>query len=370
MNKVEKRILFIVKLPPPITGATLMNKIIYEGIVQNSQYKTGIISANYAKNIADLGNYSFNKCVIFLKVISDLIINLVRDRPDLVYFQISPVGLPFLRDSILSLIVRLFNIKVVYHLHGLGIQDSMSKHRIIHGYYKLIFRGSDVICLSDTLTYDVAKLNIKKTYIVNNGIPTTKYKKSSRKKGAPINIMFLSNLFISKGLLLYIEAIKMLQEKQKYEFISYIVGEEGDISGKTLSKIIEDENLQERMIYLGSKYAEEKKEIFGEADIFIYPSLKDAFPCTVLEALQAGTACITSSVGALPDIIDNGKTGIVIDNISPKTILEKIEILINRNEMRNSMAIKGKKKYEEQYTSSRLVANIQYVFNEILRNNI
>jgi glycosyltransferase involved in cell wall biosynthesis len=370
MDGLIKKILFIVKLPPPVTGATLMNKSIYYGIAKLGKYETTLISANYAESVADLGRYSINKIGTYFRVLSDLIGNIIKNKPDLIYFQISPTGLPFMRDSILTLIIKIFRIEIIYHLHGLGIEESITKHKIINAYYRIIFKGTNVICLSDSLTYDTEKLKVKRTYVVNNGIPEITYDRPRFVSGNRINILFLSNMIRSKGLLLYVETIKLLQRKNIYDFMSYVVGEEGDISKEALLKIIDDENLRDNMVYLGAKYAEEKADILRKADILIYPSLKDAFPCTVLEALQAGTACITSNVGALSDIIDDGETGIVIENIDPKTILEKLESLINNKKVRKSMAKEGRKKYEEQYTLSRVVTRIQFVFDDILKKQI
>ena len=83
------KILFFIKTPPPITGATLMNERISHSSFLKSKYNIQTIKISYAKSIKDLGKINFFKIKIFFKNMFLLLKKLILFRPDLIYFQIS-----------------------------------------------------------------------------------------------------------------------------------------------------------------------------------------------------------------------------------------------------------------------------------------
>ena len=92
-------------------------------------------------------------------------------NPSVVYFTISPTGGAFYRDFIYTLILKLFNKKIIFHLHGKGISKKVSSSKLSTLLYKFVFKNTTIICLSDTLTYDVKSVFSKKPFVVKNGIP-------------------------------------------------------------------------------------------------------------------------------------------------------------------------------------------------------
>ena len=79
----------------------------------------------------------------------------------MVYFSLMPVGWGFYRDFIIVLTLKLFPLKIIYHLHNLGIQKK-SKNVFIRWMYKMTFRNSVIIHLSkNVLSAEFRNLKIK-----------------------------------------------------------------------------------------------------------------------------------------------------------------------------------------------------------------
>ena len=207
---IKKKLLFFIKIPPPITGATLMNERIYHSSFINKKYKVNTIKVSYAKNIKDFEKINFFKLKIFFKNIFVLLYNLIFFKPDLIYFQISTTGLSFFRDSIYVLIMKFFQSKIIFHLRSKGVRRS-TKFFIIRQYYKLIFRNVYTICLSNIMIKDVVHICNINPFVVNNGYPeiNLNFLKNINKKQ---KIIFLSNLLIEKGIIDYLDSLKILKK--------------------------------------------------------------------------------------------------------------------------------------------------------------
>lgn len=314
------------------------------------------------KNRSEMGKWKIKKIFIFIGVLKRLIDELCKHRPVFVYFQLSPHGVAFFRDLIYITIIKSHNIKIVYHLHGKGINEKAS---YLKNFYRYAFNKEYVICLSSLLTYDIADIFSGKIFIVPNGIPDIKIEDYNGNPGKAIRLLYLSNLIKSKGILDYIEVMKFLDEKG-YEYEGLIVGAEADLSKDELNGILRDKGIIEKVKYLGPKYGESKYSILANSDIIVFPTKNEAFPIVNLEAMQFAKPIISTRIAAIPEIIDDGITGFVVDINSPKQIAEKIEILINDPDRRRRMGESGRKKYEERYTIKKFEESMKEVFQEVL----
>lgn len=363
----NKRILLLIKVPPPVTGPTLMNNRILGSELLNNNFDIRSICTSYVNNVNELGSYNFNKLITFISVFVKLFKELVFNRPSFVYFQISPLGVAFLRDFCFVIVIKLLKVKIVYHLRGKGIKEQ-AKIKWKRSLYKYAFRNSDIICLSDLLTYDIVKVFNGTIHIVANGIPDIDHKllvMSQENKNEEINTLFFSNLIMSKGILDFIDSLELLAEKGT-KFQATIIGAAGTLSSNDLQKIIHNKNLDSKVTYVGPKYGSEKHHILAQSDVMVFPTKNDAFPGVVIEAMQFGLPVISTKEGAIPEIIDDGVTGYLVEKDSPEQIVEKLEILIKDVALRKSMGLAGRAKYEKKFKFQTFEDNMLKVFNTVL----
>jgi glycosyltransferase involved in cell wall biosynthesis len=368
MKASGKRVLLFIKVPPPITGVTIMNKQILDSALLKENFNIRSISISYATSINDLGKFNFKKFKTFLRIFNSLFKECFYNRPQFVYFQVSPLGISFYRDILFISLIKIFKIKIVFHLHGKGIIKK-GEHSFSTKLYRYAFRNAEIISLSEMIKDDLKYVYNGPVYIVNNGISVISVNKlhidKKFKKNLNIKILFLSNLLISKGILDFIEALKIL-DSRKIDFKADIVGAEGDIKASDILNKIEEYKLGSKVYYSGPKYEEEKNEIISQCDVLIYPSLDDSFPIVLLEVMQFGKPIIATIEGGIPDIIDDGITGIMVPKHNPKEIADKLEILINDSELRKKMGASGRDKFLRKYTQDIFESNMQKVFTKVL----
>jgi glycosyltransferase involved in cell wall biosynthesis len=86
------------------------------------------------------------------------------------------------------------------------------------------------------------------------------------------------------------------------------------------------------------------------ADILAHPSLNDCFPLVLLEAMSLSLPVISTFEGAIPEIVDNEISGFLVPSKDPKSLAEKLEILIKEPELRRKLGAAGRLKYENEFT--------------------
>ena len=366
--KKKPKILCIIQLPPPIHGVTIINSYIYNSKILNDLYDIQAISLSYAKTTGELGSISCKKIFIFIQHLVKILKTLFFFRPQMVYFTITPYGPSFYRDVFIVSLIKLFQTKLVYHLHGKGIKNHYKKNKILYNY---IYKNVNVICLSKFLLNDIDFYK-KTPYIVNNGIPEIsvdqyKGKGQYQKRNEVVKILYLSNFAETKGVIDLLESVSLLQEKDLHFKIQLIGQYRGIFTKEFLSDYIKDNYLQDYVELLGPLYGNDKNYYLAKTDIFVHPTYNDAFPTVLLEAMQFGLPCISTYEGGIPEIIEDNITGFLFQQRNINELAEKIEFLIKNEKLRISFGKNGRKRYEECFSLAIFEKNMSKTFNDILR---
>ena len=135
----------------------------------------------------------------------------------------------------------------------------------------------------------------------------------------------------------------------------YVIGDGPE--RKKLEEKIEKYNLKEFVFLEG--YKKNVGDYLESADIFVHPSYAEGFGIAVAEAMFAKKPIIVSNTGALPELIQNGVTGLIADPFSAKDWIDKIEYLLNNKD-------KAKKFAETAYIYAKDNFNINKYVNEYL----
>ncbi len=90
--------------------------------------------------------------------------------------------------------------------------------------------------------------------------------------------------------------------------------------------------------------------IYGAADVFVLPSLEDNLPTTVIEASGCGAPSVGFRIGGVPDLIANGETGLVLDEVGDSGALAAaIETLVNDRDVRERFGRAARRKAARDY---------------------
>lgn len=182
------------------------------------------------------------------------------------------------------------------------------------------------------------------------------------------HLLFLSNLLISKGVVVLLDSLKVLKEKGCRFVCDFVGGETVEMDAAMFQAEVAKRGLEGMVVYHGKKYGKDKEAFLNAADIFVFPTFyhNECFPLVLLEAMEHGVPCISTTEGGIPGIIDNGKTGFLVPKHDVAVLADKIEMFIRDTDLRHKMGLAGREKFEREFTlevfEKRMV--------EILSNNV
>ena len=101
------------------------------------------------------------------------------------------------------------------------------------------------------------------------------------------------------------------------------------------------------MHYLGYQSKQNTISLIRGSDLLIQPSLVEGMSSTLLEAMGCGTCIIATNVGGNSEIIENNKTGILIEPNNSEKLLDKISNLLVKKEKRINLATEARKSVEK-----------------------
>ena len=358
-------------LPPPTHGSNIINQCVSKLELSHFAHSE-IFPLRYTDSISDIGILNYRKIRKLIKYLFELNKKLKTFLPEYVYFVPAISGLSFLRDCTFIFLFKRYDIKIIIHLHGKGIQKK-AKSTIGRMIYKWFFKNTTIIHLSKNLLYDLENIvNVDNIHILPNGVePFSKiYDNDKRNITRNLTLLFLSNFIKSKGIIDFLEACSLLKE-QGYCFNIILIGNfTKTISKEILSKTISNLNLKENILHIGPAYGKEKNKLLSASDIFVFPSFydKECFPLVILEAMSTGLPVISTNEGAISEIIDHNITGFIVDKRNVRSIASHISGLMEDSELRLSMAIKSLEKYNGNYTLKLFEKNFKSLIFSIMNN--
>jgi glycosyltransferase involved in cell wall biosynthesis len=365
-----KSILFIVQLPPPVHGASIMNNYVINSEVIKNNFNIDVINFQFVKSIKEISKFSFLKIFKAIGYGIKIIEKVFRNRPVLVYFTLSLTGYAFYRDVLYVLLLKLLTKRIVFHLHTKVIKENFHLY-FKKWLYSLVFKNINVICLSKSLVPDLLDIYKSKPYIVPNGIQ--QLSKPLKHPHSVIEsvpqILFLSNYIEDKGILVLIEALDILKSRG-CDFNARLVGAPADLTTEFVQNIINSKNLSDRTVVTGPLFGDDKIMEFQHANIFVFPTYyrNEAFPLVILEAMQAGIPVVSTSEGGIPDIIIDNETGFIVESKNAQMLADKIAILLNDNDLCIEMGEKGYQRYLNNYTLNHFENNLNMTFQTIIGN--
>ncbi len=366
----QLKVLFLLHLPPPVHGSSIVGVNIKNSVLINKSFRCSYVNLNSSSNLADVGKINIKKVFGFFFTFVELFIIIIKKRPKLCYLALTTTGTAFYKDFLIVVLLKLFQVKLVYHLHNKGI--SLHQDNAINKFcYRFVFKNTKVILLSQYLYADIQSFVPQSNiYICPNGIDSKCVKKQtdamkSSVKSVP-QLLFLSNMFESKGVLVLLEALALLKQKQlKFECV--FIGEEKDISSSQFDDLKNKLALNEMVYFNGKKIGIEKELALLKADIFVMPTFysKECFPLVLLEAMSYSLPIVSTFEGGIPDIVDDSLTGFLVNQKDSNQLALKLELLIRQPELRSKMGASGRIKYEAFFTMEKFENRLIEILKQV-----
>ncbi len=145
--------------------------------------------------------------------------------------------------------------------------------------------------------------------------------------------------------------------------IKLIVAGTGTV-GDELKKAAEEAGVSERIVFTG--FVDDVSPLVGMMDIFINASYgTEASSLAILEAMSLGKPVIATEYGGNPYIVKDGETGIIVPVKDSKAMADAIMELLNDGTKCREYSYSAKKEYEEKFTDSVMIHEIEKTYTEL-----
>lgn len=234
-----------------------------------------------------------------------------------------------------------------------------------------ILRAADSVTAISSYLFRVAEMHgfAGTGNIIPNGVDTSVFafrdvKDNEKNKDQHQRVVITTSRLVHKnGIDTLIRAIAEVKEKCP-SIKCYILGD-GSERG-SLEKLAKELKLERDIIFLGNIPYKELPFYLGKADVFVRPSRSEGMGNSFVEALAAGVPAIGTSVGGIPDIIIDHKTGILCNVDDPHDLSQKILLLLRDQELGARVRINGRRLVEEKFSWSAIAQSYGDMFEKLL----
>jgi glycosyltransferase involved in cell wall biosynthesis len=290
------------------------------------------------------------------------------------YLTIAQSWNGFLRDLWFIALAKLGRHRIVLHLKG-GSYDNF--YNSLGNFRQWVVRKtlSDADCIIVLGTslipmFDFVPNSVDKIIVVSNGCPLPEEALPSVAKSLPktdseepIKLLYLSNLIDSKGYRDVLQAIAILKHVKKLKILCLFCGqfliasdtrlfydsEEAEMDFKAQVKALDIEDV---VTWSGVVVGDEKIKALNEAHFMVLPTHynNEGQPVAIIEGIAMGVVVVGSRWRTIPDMLDGGQAGILVDPGSPLQIVDAIAKAANDPETYNRISNAAIKHFHDRYS--------------------
>ena len=177
-------------------------------------------------------------------------------------------------------------------------------------------------------------------------------------------IAYIGRLSEEKGTLNFVKAIPELLKENSG--IKILIGGDGQLEDE-IKRYLDDENADCKVKVVGWIPHDELPEYLNELKLLVLPSFTEGLPNILLEAMACGTPVLAAPVGSIPDVIDDGINGIIMENNSPECIAENINRALYHSNLEN-ISKNARNLVKKQFSFEKAVDRFKKITKIILKD--
>lgn len=262
------------------------------------------------------------------------------------------------------------NIKWVVTNHGRRFGPKIMLYSFLDGF--VVGHADRVIAVSKEIVkkMKLAGIDSSKICPIENGVSLERFQNNiasdliRESLGVKKDVSVIGSvgaLTKEKGHSYLLKAIPMVVQRfPKTIFLLVGDGRERPYLESMTSKL----GIADKVIFAGMRT--DIPEILSILDVFVLPSLNEGLPMALLEAQAARIPVVATSVGAIPDVLENGVTGILILPKDPQAIAEAIIMILSDKKFASGIAQKGFERVRDNFSSEKMGDKYLSIYKELI----
>jgi glycosyltransferase involved in cell wall biosynthesis len=214
----------------------------------------------------------------------------------------------------------------------------------------------------------------KKITVIENGIESKKssvntklirhkYRRKLNLNDTDILAITVGRLTVQKGYAILIDAISVVGPK--FPRVHFVFAGDGPLRAE-LERNVEQLGITNSVIFLGIR--KDVPELLLASDIFVQPSLWEGLSIALLEALAAGVPVVATSVEGVIDVVEDGKSALLVPAKDSLKLAATLERLITDRELRSRLSREGRERVEKHYSIDKMCNSYNELIHQYLPN--
>ena len=204
--------------------------------------------------------------------------------------------------------------------------------------------------------------------IIYEGIAVEQYPEKPQELKHPgdgrIVVGTVSHLSSEKGIRYLVEAASLVRDASSR--VRFVIVGDGN-RRRELQELVHHKKLDSCFEFLG--FREDSHLVMKDFDIFVLPSLSEGLPSAIMEAMAHSLPVIGSHVGGIPELVEDGRTGLLVPPGDPENLAKAIGKLAQDPDTMRQMGIRGRERLEEKFTLERKVVETEALCHTLVGRN-
>ena len=203
-----------------------------------------------------------------------------------------------------------------------------------------------------------------KLRVVHNGIDTTVFKKVEGLRKEPNSLIVVANTRDrKKGILYLLQAVRLLKEDLP---VKLTIVDDPDPEEGFAPYLVRKYSLEDSVSFTGRLTTPELVEHYSRAEIAVTASTYEGFGLPAAEAMACSTPVVATTAGALPEVVEDGVTGILVPPADSYALAGAIKLLLADEALRRKMGEAGRKRVERHFSWEQAAKRTLAVYEEVL----
>ncbi len=177
------------------------------------------------------------------------------------------------------------------------------------------------------------------------------------------DVLFLGRLDANKSPDVLLRASKAVL--RRFPDTRIVFGGDGEVEKN--ERLAEELGIADRCEFCGWVTGEEREALFARAAVYCLPSKNEGLPMSVLESMARGIPTVATAVGGVPQVIEDGVSGSLIDVDDVEGLSEKLVFLIGSAALRADMGRNARNQIMDRFGVDRSVARIEEIYDALSR---
>jgi glycosyltransferase involved in cell wall biosynthesis len=282
---------------------------------------------------------------------------LARDNDLRVHLNVS-TGASTWRKVVLARMLESRSIPYLVHLHSGAYREFVARQgpwrrRMVRRLFASAHAVAVVSEAQATLVRDA--LGIADPVVVPNGVADTGFGPEGRAKSERTHLVFIGRVGHEKGTPLVVEALAELARSGQQDWQLDVFGD-GHI--EELRSRAAESGIGQNVTVHGWSDRQTTIGALRRAHIFVLPSRAEGLPMALLEAMSAGSCVVASSVGGIPDVIEDGHDGLLVPPDDLHALMATLSRLLDDREEIKALGYAARRTWAARFSGRRMAERL------------